>query len=140
MHPTGHVPSPLGSKCSLARLSFPLFFFCFFCTSFGRGPRCTFFLILSIFCLIWSLFWCNFSDFWGMSGICENDGFTIVKLGFLRVRGVPDRSFFLMFFRCCFRVLFFSCFYAFYTFLAPIGSQMGSFGIPWGHHFGLNFV
>ena len=42
-----------------------------------------------------------------------------------------------------FQVLFlgttFSVFFMhFMRLLAPMGSQMGSFGVPWGHHFGTN--
>ena len=126
----------LGSSCGLPRVLLvqnappyaSLFLSCFY-TSFLKGPWCTFFFILSLFGSILNSFWCHFNDFLGMGGICENDGFTIVKLGFLRVRGIPDRSIFLMFFRCCFRVLLFPCFYAFYTFFGAHGLPNG---LPWG--------
>ena len=92
----GHGPSPLGSKCSSTRLSFPLLFLYIV----FEGSLMDFFFILLFFGSILSSFWCHFSDFLRMGGICENVGFTIVKQWFLRVRGVPDRSFSLMFFKC----------------------------------------
>ena len=113
------------AKTGLFLVSLGSLFRVCFCASFLRGPWWPFLFIWLPFGSILSSFWCNFGDFLRMGGICENMCFTIVKQWFLRVRGIPDRSFFLMFFRCCFWVLLFSCFYAFYTFFGAHGLPNG---------------
>ena len=81
---------------------FGLSFSCLFSCSVLEGSLVALFVHVAPFWLHFELILVHFGDFLRMGGICENYGFTIVKLGFLRVRGVPDRSFFLMFFRYCF--------------------------------------
>ena len=79
-----------------------------------------FFFILLFFGSILSSFWCHFSDFLRIGGICENVGFTIVKQMVFEGLGGPGSLLFSDVFQVLFLGTTFSVFLCiFYVFWCP---------------------